>query len=68
MATATDLLPEEYTRLTEMEEDHYLLLEADRRMEENGNNATVSLDSVMGHLGISQEELSEAEDVNIGEA
>ena len=32
---------------------------------ENIDNKTVSLDSVMNHLGISKEELLEAEDVDI---
>lgn len=53
--SAIILSPEEYTRLTEIEEDYYLLLEADRRIEKNGDNKTVSLDSVMNHLGISKE-------------
>lgn len=35
------LSPEEYTRLTEIEENHFLLLEANKRMEENVNNKTV---------------------------
>ena len=45
--SAIILSPAEYTRLTEIEEDYYLLLEANRRIEENGDNKTVSLDSVM---------------------
>ena len=40
-------------------------MEANKRIEENGDNKTVSLDSVMNHLGISKEELLEAEDVDI---
>ena len=56
---------EEYTRLTEIEEDYFLLLEANRRIEENGDKKTVSLDSVMDHLGISKEELLDAEDADI---
>lgn len=63
--SAIILSPEEYTRLTEIEEDYYLLLEANKRIEENGDNKTVSLDSVMNYLGISKEELLEAEDVDI---
>ena len=56
---------EEYTRLTEIEEDYFLLLEANKRMEDNGNNKTVSFDSVMSNLGISEDELLGAEDVSI---
>ena len=63
--SAVILSLEEYTRLTEIEEDYFLLLEANRRIEENGDKKTVSLDSVMDHLGISKEELLEAEDVHI---
>ena len=63
--SAVILSPEEYTRLTEIEENYFLLLEANRRIEENGDKKTVSLDSVMDHLGISKEELLEAEDVDI---
>ena len=63
--SAIILSPEEYTRLTEIEEDYFLLLEAHRRMQENGNKKTVSLDAVMNNLGISKEELIDAEDVDI---
>lgn len=63
--SAIILSPEEYTRLTEIEEDYFLLLEANKRLEENENNTTVSFDSVMNNLGISEEELSDTEDVVI---
>lgn len=63
--SAIILSPEEYTRLTEIEEDYFLLLEANKRMEDNGNNKTISFDSVMGNLGISEDDLSDTGDVNI---
>ena len=63
--SAIILSPEEYTRLTEIEEDYFLLLEANKRMEDNGKNKTVSFDSVMSNLGISADELLDAEDVSI---
>lgn len=63
--SAIILSPEEYTRLTEIEEDYYLLLEANRRLESDGNNKTVSLNNVMNELGISEDELLSAEDVDI---
>lgn len=63
--SAVILSLEEYTRLTEIEEDYFLLLEANRRIEENGDKKTVSLDSVMDHLGISKEELLDAKDADI---
>ena len=57
--------PEEYKRLTEIEEDYFLLLEANKRMEENGDKKTISFDSVMSNLGISEDELLDTEDVDI---
>ena len=61
--SAIILSPEEYTRLTEIEEDYYLLLEANKRMEES--NKTLSFDTVMKDLGISEEEISDVEDIDI---
>lgn len=63
--SAIILSPEEYKRLTEIEEDYYLLLEANKRMEENGDTKTVSFDYVRKDLGISEDELLDAEDVVI---
>lgn len=63
--SAIILSPEEYTRLTEIEEDYYLLLEANKRMKDNGNNKTVLFDSVMSNLGISEDELLDTKDVDI---
>lgn len=63
--SAIILSPEEYTRLTEIEENYLLLLEANKRMEDNGNNKTISFDSVMSNLGISEVELLDMEDVDI---
>ena len=63
--SAIILSPEEYTRLTEIEEDYFLLLEANKRMEDNGNHKTLSFDSVMSNLGISEDELLDTEDVDI---
>lgn len=63
--SAIILSPEEYTRLIEIEEDYLLLLEAGKRMEDNGNNKAISFDSVMNNLGVSEAELLDAEDVDI---
>ena len=63
--SAIILSPEEYTRLTEIEEDYFLLLEANKRMEDNVNKTTISFDSMMNNLGISEAEPSEAGDVDI---
>lgn len=63
--SAIILSPEEYTRLTEIEEDYFLLLEANKRIENNGNSKTISFDAVMNNLGISEDEFLETEDVDI---
>ena len=62
--SAIILSPEEYVRLMEIEEDYYLLLEADKRLRDHGNKKTDSFDSVMRDLGISESELLAAEDVD----
>lgn len=41
--SAIILSPEEYTRLTEIEEDYFLLLEANKRLEENGSKPDSSI-------------------------
>ena len=63
--SAIILSPEEYARLTGIEEDYFLLLEANKRMEDNENHKTLSFDSVMSNLGISEDELLDTEDVDI---
>jgi len=63
--SAIILSPKEYTRLTDIEEDYFFLLEANKRIEENVDNNTVSFDAVMNNLGISKEELLDAEDIDI---
>lgn len=63
--SAIILSPEEYKRLTEIEEEYFLLLEANKRMEENGDKKTISFDSVMSNLGICEDELLDTEDVDI---
>ncbi len=63
--SAIILSPEEYTRLTEIEEDYFLLLEANKRIEANGDKNTIPIDAVITDLGISKEELLDTEDVNI---
>ena len=63
--SAIILSPEEYTRLTEIEEDYFLLLEANKRIEDNGNKKTISFDSVIKNLGIGEDELLDTEEVDI---
>ena len=63
--SAVILSPEEYTRLTEIEEDYFLLLEANKRMVVIGIYKSISFDSVMSDLGISEDELLDTEDVDV---
>ena len=56
--SAVILSPEEYTRLTEIEED-YMLLEA------NGDKPGISFTNVLNDLGISESDLDDAEEVAI---
>ena len=61
---AVILSPAEYMRLSEIEEDYLLLLEATKRLADNTESST-PLSDVMKELGITQEELDAAEDVVI---
>lgn len=63
--SAVILAPEEYARLTEIEENYTLLLEATRRLEQNGDKPGIPMETVMTELGIHPEELEEMEDVDI---
>ena len=63
--SAVILSPEEYTRLTEIEEDYFLLLEANKRLEENGDYKMIAFDSVIKNLGINEDDLLDTEDVDI---
>lgn len=63
--SAVILSPEEYERLTEIEENYILLLEATSRLEANGNKPGISMEDVMADIGISEEELESLEDVDI---
>ena len=61
---AVILSPEEYARLSEIEEDYFLLIEATKRLADN-NAPTTPLDEVMKELGITDDELANTEDVVI---
>ena len=56
------LSPSEFQRLSEIEEDYTLLLEATRRLKEN-SSSTSSREEVMSELNISEAELAAAGDV-----
>nr|WP_307990912.1 type II toxin-antitoxin system Phd/YefM family antitoxin [uncultured Niameybacter sp.] len=63
--SAVILSPEEFARLSEIEEDYALLLEATQRLADSTNESTLSFDTVMSNLGISEKELNDAEDIII---
>ena len=63
--SAVILSPEEYTRLTEIEEDYLLFLEANSRLEANGEKPAVSFKNVLDDLGISDADLEDVEEVDI---
>ena len=56
------LSPSEFQRLSEIEEDYTLLLEATKRLKED-SSSTSSREEVMSELGISEADLAAAEDV-----
>ena len=59
------LSPEEYTRLAEIEEDYHLLLLAQERLADGNLRKSVSEADVMASLGISEDEINSAEDVEL---
>ena len=58
------LSPSEFQRLSKIEEDYTLLLEATRRLKED-SSSTSSREEVMSELNISESELAAAGDVVI---
>ena len=56
------LSPSEFQRLSEIEEDYTLLLEATRRLKED-SSSTYSREEVMSELNISEADLAAAGDV-----
>ena len=61
---AVILSPEEFSRLSELEEDFALLLEAEERLEHDRATST-PFEDVMSELGIREEELAGVGDVVI---
>ena len=59
------LAPEEYTRLTEIEENYQLLLEANKRLVANKKKNAISATKVMEHFGITEAELEELKEPEI---
>ena len=66
-SSAVILSPEEYARLAEIEEDYTLLLEANRRLEENQEKPSLSFQTVLDDLGLSEADLEETEGMQIND-
>ena len=62
---AVILSPEEYSRLTEAEEDYQLLLLARERLAGNNLKNAIPEQDVLSGLGITEEEIAQAEDVEL---
>ena len=62
---AVILSPAEFSRLSEIEEDYELLLEAAVRLTDGAAASASSMKEVMSELGISDAELAEAGDVAV---
>ena len=63
--SAIILSPEEYERLSEIEENYLLLMEASERLKKNEGKELVPFADVLANLGITEQELNETEDINI---
>lgn len=59
------LSPEEFSRLAEVEENYQLLLLAQERLASEKKRASVTEQEVMEALGISEEDIESAEDVEL---
>lgn len=56
---------EEYIRLVEAEEDYKLTVEANRRLEENGEKPTIPFGDILKKLKICEEDISRVSDPQI---
>lgn len=62
---AVILSPKEFSRLSEIEEDYQLLLEANKRLANNIDATTLSREQLMRELNITEAEIANAKDVVI---
>lgn len=60
--SAIILSPTEYDRLTEIEEDYILMMEAQSRLEKNSNKKGLSEQQVIKDLGLTEDDIENAED------
>lgn len=63
--SAIILSPEEYERLTEIEENYLLLMEASERLKRSEGKDPAPFEKVLAHFGITEQELNEMEDEDI---
>lgn len=63
--SAIILSPEEYSRLTEIEEDYDLIIEAQTRLEKNIGKIGLTELQVMRDLGVTEEDIINAEEPEI---
>ncbi len=65
-ASAVILSPEEFERLSEIEENYYLLVEAEHRMAAYAGELGVSRDDALKQLGVTEADIEAAEEPVIG--
>ncbi len=56
---------DDYLYLSEVEENYYLLCEALERLERNGDESAVPFGEVMASLGITEEDIADAPDLEL---
>lgn len=66
LPAAVILSPAEYARLSELEEDHFLLMQALERLERNEGKPTISMEDLMTRYGITESDIEAAEEPLIG--
>ena len=62
---AVILSPEEFQRMSEIEEDYHLLLLAQERLANDNIKNAIPLETVMSNLGITQADLDATEELEI---
>lgn len=63
--SAVILSPEEYERLSEIEENYLLLMEASERLKRSEGKESIPFETVLAHLGITEQEIDEMEEEDI---
>ena len=63
--SAVIISPDEYIRLSEIAEDYILLTEAQERLKNNKGKKNVSFEEVMQNYGLTEEDIENAEDLEI---